>query len=152
MAEFFTGKYRWTILVAVVLLSGFAVSQYSSLRINPGFDDYLPAHISNRAGMDSLSRVFGGNERALVMLQHPEGVLSDRHLQALADLSQAILAMDGVAQCRSLRDVSEPHLDAEGFTAIVPLVDPATLAGSDEVLLTERLRQHPLARRFIAED
>jgi len=56
MAEFFTGRYRWTILVAVVLLSGFAVSQYSSLRINPGFEDYLPAHISNRAGMDSLSR------------------------------------------------------------------------------------------------
>src|SRR5690554_147952 len=152
MAEFFTGKYRWTILVAVVLLSGFAVSQYSSLRINPGFEDYLPAHISNRAGMDSLSRVFGGNERALVMLQHPEGVLSARHLQALADLSRAFMAMEGVAQCRSLLDVSEPQLDEEGFTTIVPLVDPATLTGTDAVLQKERLRQHPLARRFIAAD
>jgi len=152
MAEFFTGRYRWTILVAVVLLSGFAVSQYSSLRINPGFEDYLPAHISNRAGMDSLSRVFGGNERALVMLQHPEGVLSARHLQALADLSRAFMAMEGVAQCRSLLDVSEPQLDEEGFTTIVPLVDPATLTGTDAVLQKERLRQHPLARRFIAAD
>src|SRR5690554_150820 len=148
MAEFFTGKYRWTILVAVVLLSGFAVSQYSSLRINPGFEDYLPAQISNRAGMDSLSRVFGGNERAL----HPEGVLSARHLQALADLSRAFMAMEGVAQCRSLLDVSEPQLDEEGFTTIVPLVDPATLTGTDGVLQKERLRQHPLARRFIAAD
>lgn len=152
MAEFFTGRYRWTILVAVVLLSGFAVSQYSSLRINPGFEDYLPAHISNRAGMDSLSRVFGGNERVLVMLQHPEGVLSARHLQALADLSRAFMAMEGVAQCRSLLDVSEPQLDEEGFTTIVPLVDPATLTGTDAVLQKERLRQHPLARRFIAAD
>ena len=152
MAEFFTGRYRWTILVAVVLLSGFAVSQYSSLRINPGFEDYLPAHISNRAGMDSLSRAFGGNERALVMLQHPEGVLSARHLQALADLSRAFMAMEGVAQCRSLLDVSEPQLDEEGFTTIVPLVDPATLTGTDAVLQKERLRQHPLARRFIAAD
>src|SRR5690554_172205 len=152
MAEFFTGRYRWTILVAVVLLSGFAVSQYSSLRINPGFEDYLPAHISNRAGMDSLSRVFGGNERALVMLQHPEEVLSARHLQALADLSRAFMAMEGVAQCRSLLDVSEPQLDEEGFTTIVPLVDPATLTGTDAVLQKERLRQHPLTRRFIAAD
>jgi len=86
------------------------------------------------------------------MLQHPEGVLSARHLQALADLSRAFMAMEGVAQCRSLLDVSEPQLDEEGFTTIVPLVDPATLTGTDAVLQKERLRQHPLARRFIAAD
>ena len=147
----FTGRYRWTILVAVVLLSGFAVSQYSSLRINPGFEDYLPAHISNRAGMDSLSRVFGGNERALVMLQHPEGVLSARHLQALADLSRAFMAMEGVAQCRSLLDVSEPQLDEEGFTTIVPLL----IRNSDRYrcgFAEGKIAPAPLARRFIAAD
>ena len=138
-------------IIAVVVFVILSILQIPKLSINPGFDDYIPENTGNRAYLNRLDSIFGGNEKILIILKNDEGVLNPQSFERLRLLTRKLQKEKGIEHTFSLHDVIEISQE-DGFTIINPLVSEIPSGQKAIDSLKQRIAANEMARRLVSED
>ncbi len=138
-------------VLGVAVLTVISVLQIPKLAINPGFEEYIPGDVGNRAYMQQLDSIFGGNEKIMLILTNPRGVINAESYGRLEQFSDALSELDGIDNCMSLRDVIEVNYE-DGFTSFDPIISEIPSDSAALHQLEERLLSNEMGKRFLAED
>jgi hypothetical protein len=144
-------KYRNFLIIAVVVFVILSILKIPKLSINPGFDDYIPENTGNRAYLNRLDSIFGGNEKILIILKNDEGVLNPQSFERLRLLTRKLQKEKGIEHTFSLHDVIEITQE-DGFTIIDPLVSEIPSGQKAIDSLKQRIVANEMARRLVSED
>lgn len=145
------GKYRLLFVPAIFVLAVLAGSQIFRLNVNPGFDDYIPGEVGNRAYMNVLDSIFGGNEKLMVILTGEEIILNQNALNRIERITQGLLAVEGVENATSIKDVFTLSM-VDGFTTQIPIIDEEQIEKNELGALKTAIENSEAARRFVSED
>lgn len=138
-------------IIAVVVFVILSILKIPKLSINPGFDDYIPENTGNRAYLNRLDSIFGGNEKILIILKNDEGVLNPQSFERLRLLTRKLQKEKGIEHTFSLHDVIEITQE-DGFTIIDPLVSEIPSGQKAIDSLKQRIVANEMARRLVSED
>ncbi|PKQ61435.1 RND transporter [Labilibaculum filiforme] len=144
-------KYRILVLSGAILLAVLSVGQFSKLRINPSFNDYIPAGVGNRAYLEKLDSIFGGSEKLLLILTNEEGIINSDTYDRILKLTTDLHDLDGVERCMSLLDVIEIQLE-DGITSFDPILDDIPEDPKELSMLTQRILNNEMGQRFVSQD
>ena len=144
-------RYRFLLLATVLVLAAFAVLQFPKLSINPSFNEYIPDDVGNRAYMQKLDSIFGGNEKIMLILTDEQGIVNRESYQYLERLTDELVNLEGIERCMSLRDVIDVKME-DGFTSFAPLITeiPADSLGLHK--LETNLLHNEMGKRFVSAD
>ena len=144
-------KYRLPLVISIVLLAIYSVSQFSKLTINPSFNEYIPSNVGNRAYLKKLDSIFGGNEKIMLILTSENDIINQNSFERMRGLSEDLQDLEGIEACLSLFDVIDIKLE-DGITNMDPIVDEIP---SDEKELDELKRNilnNSMGKRFVSSD
>lgn len=144
-------KYRNFLITVVVVLALLSILQIPKLSINPGFDDYIPENIGNRAYLNRLDSIFGGNEKILLILRNDEGVLNQKSYERVKLLADKLQKTSGIENTLSLHDVIEIK-EEDGFTIIEPLVTDVPTNQDALDSLKQKIVQNEMSQRLVSSD
>lgn len=145
-------KYRFLLVTGVVVLALLSFSQLSKLTINPGFNDYIPDEIGNRAYMNKLDSIFGGNEKIMLILTtEDDKIINPQCIERIKNLNEELQSLEGIDNSLSLLDVIDIRLE-DGITTFEPIVneispDPKKLETLKQTILNSKMGQ-----RFVSSD
>lgn len=138
-------------MLGVVVCTALSILQIPKLSINPGFEEYIPGDVGNRAYMQQLDSIFGGNEKIMLILSNPHGVVNAATYSRLEQFADSLTQLEGIDNCMSLRDVIAVSYD-DGFTNFDPLIREIPTDSVELHELEERLLSNEMGKRFLAED
>ncbi|MFO7999980.1 MAG: MMPL family transporter [Marinilabilia sp.] len=145
-------KYTFLFLSGVVAILLISVSQIPKLSINPEFENYIPGDVGNRAHLNTLDSIFGGNEKIIIILESDSCILNQESFDRIQQLVDNIQGLEGIERTMSLYDVIDIKLDNEGFTTLDPLIDGIPPDPESLAELRQTLRNSEMGRRFISSD
>ena len=135
-------KYRWLIIVVVILITGITGYQIKNIKINSDIISSLPDDDPDAALFKKIGEEFGGNDMGIVILEtdniYKKEVLE--HVQAITD---TIRDIDGISSITSLTDIIDIRGDDSGIQ-IGKLVDEYNMPETPEDL--EKLRNRVLSK------
>ncbi|MDG5798993.1 MMPL family transporter [Marinilabiliaceae bacterium ANBcel2] len=143
-------KHRALFIIVILLLTILSISQLPKLKINPGFDDYIPDEVGNRAYMEKLDTIFGGNERLMLILT-ADDIINKKSFERLEKITSQLEALEGVEGCASLLDVVEIKNEG-GVTLFEQVFSDITDDTTKIEEVKERLLNNNTASRFISDD
>ncbi|RCW38873.1 RND family transporter [Marinilabilia salmonicolor] len=143
--------YRTTLITGIAILSILSICLFPRLSINPSFDSYIPENINNRAFLNKLDSIFGGNEKLLLIQHNEEGVFSSESFLRTKQLAEKLQNIDGIEHTFSLNDVIE-FREEDGFTEIHPLLSHIPDKPSELNSLKKKINQNPMAGHLISDD
>lgn len=144
-------KYRILIVVSIIFVVLLSVSQFSKLKINPSFDDYIPKEVGNRAYLKKLDSIFGGSEKILLILTNEEGIINANSFDRIVKLTDELKDLDGVERCMSLLDVMEIKLE-DGVTSFNSIVEEIPEDQERLSLLKQQILESEMGKRFVSHD
>jgi predicted RND superfamily exporter protein len=144
-------KYRFLLVFGVIVLAVLSVGQFSKLKINPSFNDYIPDGVGNRAYLKKLDSIFGGSEKLLLILTHDEGIINPDTYARIQKLNSDLQEVDGVERCMSIMDVIDIQLE-DGITSFDPIIDEIPEDKEELSLLRQRILNNEMGQRFVSQD
>lgn len=144
-------KHRFTLIALIILGALGSISLLPQLTINTDFTEYLPHEIGNRKKLKELDKIFGGNEKVVVILHNKKGILNQQSINHVRNLCNQLLQIDGVVKCSSILDAFEVTQEY-GITTFNPIVDTIPQSSSDLSLLKEQIANNKMGQRFMADD
>ncbi|WP_238480319.1 efflux RND transporter permease subunit [Mangrovibacterium lignilyticum] len=144
-------KYRFLLLAGIIVLAALSFMQFDKLRINPSFNDYIPSDVGNRAYMQKLDSIFGGNEKIMLIITNDDGIINPESYSHLVHLTDELADVDGVERSLSLRDVLEIKLE-DGFTSFDPIIHEIPADSTALRNLENRLLNNEMGKRFVSAD
>ncbi|MGM0376104.1 MAG: efflux RND transporter permease subunit [Bacteroidota bacterium] len=145
-------KYTFLFISGVVALLLFSVSQLPKLTINPGFDEYIPDNVGNRAHLNQLDSIFGGNEKIIVILNRDSCILNPESFERVQLLVDDLKKVQGVEHTMSMTDIVDIKIDDEGFTTFNPIVDSIPSDQGQLHSLKQDIRNSEMGSRFVSSD
>ncbi|ASB51159.1 RND transporter [Alkalitalea saponilacus] len=145
------GKYRLLFVPAIFILAVLAVSQFPRLNVNPGFDDYIPGEVGNRAYMNVLDSIFGGNEKLMLILTGEDVILNQQTFERIYRLTNGLLAIEGVENATSIKNVFTLAM-VDGFTTQIPIIDEEQIEKNELGALKSAIENSEAAQRFVSSD
>lgn len=145
-------KYTFLFISGVVALFLFSVSQLPKLTINPGFDEYIPDNVGNRAYLNQLDSIFGGNEKIMVLISNDSGIINPESFERVQLLANNLKKIQGVEHSTSMSDMVDIKIDDEGFTTIDPTVESIPSAKRQLASLKQNIRNNVMGSRIVSAD
>ncbi|MCT4589459.1 MAG: MMPL family transporter [Carboxylicivirga sp.] len=145
------GRYKYWVIFITIFITILSATQLTQLRINPGFEKYIPAHVGNRAFINELNNIFGGSEKVMLILNSEDNILNAKSYHRLEQLTIKLKELDGIENCLSILDAIEFNY-VDGFSEINPLISdiPNNLAEKD--FLKRKILKNPMGKRFVSDD
>lgn len=144
-------NYRILLLISIIVLVGLSVGQFSKLRINPSFNDYIPDGVGNKVYLKKLDSIFGGSEKLLLILTNDEGIINQNSYDRIIHLSDELQDLDGIERCMSLINVIEIKLE-DGITSFDPIIEEIPEDKEELTLLKQRVLGSEMGQRFVSRD
>ncbi len=144
-------KYRILILILSFTLAVLSVFQFSKLKINEGFTEYIPKDVGNRAHLQVLDSIFGGSEKIMLILTDEKDIINTKTFERIEKLTSDLSQVDGIERCQSLMDVIDISMD-DGFTTIEPIIDGIPTDPTELGALKQKILQSKMGQRFVADD
>ena len=143
--------YRTTLIAGISILTILSLWLFPHLSINPSFDSYIPENVNNRAFLNKLDSIFGGNEKLLLIQYNEEGVFTPESFTRTSQLTEKLQNIGGIEHTFSLKDVIE-FREEDGFTEIYPLLSHIPDKPSELNLLKQKIVENQLAGHLISDD
>lgn len=97
----FVTRYRKTVILLILILTGFFIYQMPQITIDNSINNMLPADHPARETFDKVSDTFG-NSDILVVAMHADSLFSRSALTQVCELTRALESVPGVREVRSL--------------------------------------------------
>ena len=107
-------KYRWAILVIVVLLTAFFGYQLRYLKVDSNIVDSLPKNDSIVRLFKEVGKRFGGNEMGMIILQD-ENVLRPDVLKDIRRITDTLSETKGILSVTSLTNIMNIKVEGDNF-------------------------------------
>jgi predicted RND superfamily exporter protein len=144
-------KYRALVIVSFILLAIFSAFQLPELTINPRFDEYIPKEVGNRAYLNKLDSIFGGNEKILLILTTNGNIINPRSFKRINNITNELTDLEGVERCLSLNDIIEIKQE-DGITTLAPIVEKISNDPEKRKTLEQSILKSKTGQRFISSD
>ena len=143
----FVIKYRWTILVGLLLITIVMGIQLRNMKIDTNMQNLIPPTMSSRINTKHIEDIFGSNDGLLILFETND-VLSEKTLQRVKIISKECHGIRGVKNVLSLFDTKK-IIGENGSMIVSPAVNkiPATPNGHDS--LRQDLLDNELAREIV---
>ena len=107
-------KYRWTILVLVLLFSLFFGYQLKYLQVDSNIVDSLPKDDTVVQLFKEVGQRFGGNEIGMIILEDTN-VLDPHVLQDIQRITDTLSEMKGILSVTSLTNIMNINVEGDNF-------------------------------------
>ncbi|MDA3953384.1 MAG: MMPL family transporter [Bacteroidales bacterium] len=144
-------KYRFLIVIGVVILTSLSISQFTKLSINSSFNDYIPKDVGNRAHLNNINKIFGGSEKIMLILSNSQGIINNESFDGIQNLTKELQELEGIEQCLSLLDVIDIKLE-DGITYLDPLLSDIPTNRNELENLKSSILNNSMGQRFVSSD
>ncbi len=113
-------RYRWIIIISVVLITGFTGYQITKMQINSDVINSLPDDDPDAALLKKIATEFGSNKMGMVILE-ADDIFQTETLEHVLQITEAIEDMDGVLSVKSLTNIID--INEIGIGSLVDIYD-----------------------------
>jgi len=99
----FLVRYRWWIIAASILISGFFGLQIFRAEINPDMESYVYEKMPSRINTNMIEEIFGADEMVLVLFES-EDILQKETLLRIKKINKQLKDLEGIDETLSLFD------------------------------------------------
>jgi len=131
-------RYRWVIIILVILLTAFTAYQIPKMQINSDVISSLPDDDPDAALLKSIATQFGSNKMGMVILE-ADDIFQTEILQHVQQITDTIGMMEGISSVTSLTNIIDIKGGEFGLE-IGKLVDDWNMPETEEDLLALRER------------
>jgi len=127
-------RFRWTIIVIVIALTGFFAYQITRIEVDSNIINSLPSDDADVALFKEVGEVFGSNEIGMVIIE-AENVLMPGVLDDIEKITSALTEVEGVFSVTSLTNMMSVSVSEDDFeveTLINETNRPANKAEADK--------------------
>ncbi len=96
-------RYRWWIVAASLLVSGFFGLQIFRAEINPDMESYVYEKMPSRLNTNLIEEIFGGDEMVIILFES-EDILQKETLTRIKEVNKQLKDLDGIDETLSLFD------------------------------------------------
>lgn len=122
-----------------------------SLKIDSGFEQYIPGGVQNRLNIEHLDSIFGGNEKVMVILSVDSGTITSSTFKRLSALEKDLAALEGVESCFSALNAIDIKHNGE-YVSFDPIINLNENSSIESPKLLSLLKSNIFSQRFIADD
>jgi len=97
-------RFRWLIIIIVVLLTAFLGYQIKNLKINSDILSSLPEDDPDAALFKKIGEQFGGNEMGMIILE-TDNIFNNRILENVKKITDSIRTIDGISSVTSITNI-----------------------------------------------
>lgn len=107
-------KFRWAILIIVILLTIFFGYQFKYLKVDSNIVNSLPEDDSVVQLFKEVGEKFGGNEMGMIILQN-HNVLDPVVLKHIQQITDTLTQLDGIGSVTSLTNMMNINVKGDDF-------------------------------------
>lgn len=131
-------KFKWLILIVVVLTTAYSIHQISKLTIDADVLSSLPDDDKHALLLKNIGQRFGGNRMGIVILE-TDNIYQTKVIEHIRTLTDTIGRIDGISSVSSLSNIINIKGSEEGIE-IGRLIDEYNLPSTEEDF--NKLRQN----------
>ncbi|MCD4681390.1 MAG: MMPL family transporter [Bacteroidales bacterium] len=131
-------KFRWIIIIVVIMLTAFLAYQIKSLNINSDIISSLPDDDPDALLFKKIGEQFGGFEMGMIILE-TENIFQGEVLEHIRQITDSLKMTDGISSVTSLTSIIDIRGGEYGIE-IGELVDEYDLPDTPEELINLRDR------------
>lgn len=139
-------KYRWPILVILILLTAFLGYQLKKVQVDSNIVDSLPKNDSIVKAFKEVGKRFGGNEMGMIILKD-RNVLSPKILKDIRRITDTLSETQGIHSVMSLTNMMNFKIEHDGFQ-LNKLINDNNWPHNLEQ--TDKLKKEILANKMVA--
>jgi predicted RND superfamily exporter protein len=109
-----TIRYRWTIVVIVVLLTAFFGYQMKNLKVDSNIVDSLPKDDSTVRLFKEVGNRYGGNQVGIIVLES-DNVLNPQTLESIKKITDTLSGIKGIFDVTSLTNMVTLNVEGDNF-------------------------------------
>ncbi len=143
-------KYRYLIIGLVMIISVFSASGIFNLKIDAGFEQYIPGGVRNRLNIERLDSIFGGSEKIMVIVTSNTNSLTNSSFERVAKLEKAMASLTSIESAFSALDAINIK-QVKGYVSFEPIIQLQNDSIPAKTILTQ-LKNNVLSQRFISDD
>ncbi len=153
----FLVRYRWWIVAASILISGFFGLQIFRAEINPDMESYVYEKMSSRINTSMIEEIFGGDEMVLILFES-EDILQKETLTRIKSINKQLKELDGIDETLSLFDAKNiKGEDSDGSGQVGAMVVDPTIKRIPKTLdkresLREEIRQNTMVYEVLVSE
>jgi len=147
-----SNKYKYLFIVITIILIIISAKQIPNLKIDVGFDNYIPGEVGNKTYLNEIDSIFGSSEKILIILTKDSDIVNQKTFNRITDITEDLENTDGVEHCMSLKDVIEIHLDQDGITSFDPIFNEIPTNPIKKEKLEQKILNNEMGNRFISKD
>ena len=149
----FTVKFRWLIVVSVIVITAFLGYQIKFLQVDSNLVDSLPKEDSTVRLFKEVGERYGGNQVGIIILQSDQ-VLEPESLESIKKITDTLSNLKGIFDVTSLTNMVMLHAEGDNFE-VGPLIGennwPKNRRQADS-LLKVLLKNKMVTGNFLSED
>ncbi len=145
-------KYKWLIIIIVLLLTGILGYQIKNVKINSDIISSLPDDDPDAALFKKIGKEFGGNNMGIVILE-TDNIYNTEVLEHVQMLTDTIREIEGISAITSITNIIDIKGDEFGFE-VGNLVDEYNMPDSPEELdaLRDRVLEKDMYKGTIVSE
>lgn len=143
-------RYRWFIILSVLVLTLIFIYSLKNLRINPDFVSYLPESDEAVRLSRYIGNKYGGNLTAIVAIE-TDDVFKTETLEKIYELTEKLENVDGVSYVTSLTSIIDIKGTEEGIE-IGRLIDEVPESEDDLKKLKDYVLSKDLYKSIVSKD
>jgi len=97
----FLVRYRWWIIAASIIVSGFFALQIFRAKINPDLETYIYEKMPSRINTAMIEEIFGGDEMVMILFESKD-VLAKKTLERVKRIDRQLKNVPGINETHSL--------------------------------------------------
>lgn len=152
MVNILSNKYKYLFIVITIILIIISAKQIPNLKIDVGFDNYIPGEVGNKAYLNEIDSIFGSSEKILIILTKDNDIVNQKTFNRISELTEDFENTDGIENCMSLKDVIEINLDEDGITSFDPIFTEIPTDPVKKGKLKEKILKNEMGNRFVSKD
>ena len=152
MVNILSNKYKYLFIVITIILIIISAKQIPNLKIDVGFDNYIPGEVGNKAYLNEIDSIFGSSEKILIILTKDNDIVNQKTFNRISELTEDFENTDGIENCMSLKDVIEINLDEDGITSFDPIFTEIPTDPVKKEKLEKKILKNEMGNRFVSKD
>ncbi|MBK5203209.1 MAG: RND family transporter [Prolixibacteraceae bacterium] len=152
MVNILSNKYKYLFIVITIILIIISAKQIPNLKIDVGFDNYIPGEVGNKTYLNEIDSIFGSSEKILIILTKDRDIVNQETFNRIKELTKDLENTEGIEHCMSLKDVIEIRLDEDGITSFDPIFTEIPTNPVKKEKLEQKILNNEMGNRFISKD
>jgi hydrophobe/amphiphile efflux-3 (HAE3) family protein len=146
----FLVRYRWWIIAASIIVSGFFALQIFRAKINPDLETYIYEKMPSRINTAMIEEIFGGDEMVMILFESKD-VLAKKTLERVKRIDRQLKNVPGINETHSLFNAKNIKSE-EGAMIVDPTIVRIPDTDDQRETLRKEIRGNGLAYKILVSE